>query len=174
MFMQACVTAGPHVCPLYEPSVEKVHARITNILNNLKRRPLSVRPNSTSSEPGAYGLVDYRIAKMAIFTFLYSPYGGGKPAYPALRLAYALSEAGKGNGAPLLKYDAPFWPLKCECAVPGEPKNLTSLSPDPLVAIMGSDAAVQNDTVEDLEAHFDAMFETSEFADMWPFRARCK
>lgn len=173
MIMQACVDAGPGVCPLYESTPEKVHARITNILNSLKRRPLPVNTNSSSTT--GYGLVDYRVARTALFWLLYSPYASGKTFYPSLQIAYALSEAEKGNGEPLGKYDVSRAPFKCECPAPKEPTRSAVIALDAFYAIACSDGAVRNnDTVGDLEEHFDMMFRDTEFAGMWPFRGYCR
>ena len=157
-----------------ESSAEKIHARITNLLNNLKRRPLAARTNASSSDPTSYGLVDYRVAHSALFVLLYSPYKRGGAKYPALELAHALSEAEKGNGAPLLNYGT-FWePPKCECSLPGGPKSPAYLSIDALAAIMCSDGPALNDTLEDLEDFYDTFLRQSEFADAVPFRGLCK
>lgn len=173
MVLQACVDAGPGVCPLHESTREKVHARIENILSNLRRRPLPV--NTNSSSPTGYGLVDYRIARSVLFVLLYSPYAAGKMFYPALQVFHALSEAEKGNGEPLGNYDVFRAPFKCECPKPEKPTRPSLMSLDATFAILCSDGAVRNnDTVEDLEEHFDAMFRDTEFAGMWPYRAHCR
>ncbi|KIP02216.1 hypothetical protein PHLGIDRAFT_305697 [Phlebiopsis gigantea 11061_1 CR5-6] len=175
MFMQSCVDAGPDICPLYEPTVARVHTRITDIFTSLQRRPLPV--HSDAANPHGYGLVDYRTARLALFYFLYGPYARGGQSHPAMRVAHALAAAERGDGAPLSAFDASReLPLHCECPVPGQPAPPPAVdTPDTMAAIICADAAGQrlNDTVQDLEAHFHAMLETSEFAPAWPFGAWC-
>ena len=174
MFMQSCVDVGPDVCALYKPTVAEVHARINNIFASLKRRPLAVR--APASDPQAYGVADYRSARLALFTLFYAPYAKGTGLLTAPRIAQALAAAEHGDGALLAQFDASrLTPLKCECPAPGQPAPSFLDKFDSMAAIVCADTARQrlNDTVDDLEAHFSALLRDSEFGEAWPYRARC-
>ena len=172
IILDACVAAGPTSCPLYESTTEKVHARLTAIFDALKRRPLPVYNNITGKE---YGLVDYKLARRALFTLLIAPYGT-TTKYPSVDRLRALADVEKGDGLALARLagivpaDAPF-----SCSCPGEPRPPIADTPDATAAIVCADAeaARGEDTVEDLEEHFRKMSEGTEFADQWPFRTYC-
>ncbi|GJE90064.1 alpha/beta hydrolase [Phanerochaete sordida] len=173
--LDACVAAGPSLCALYEPSTKKVHARLTAIFDALKKRPLPVYNNITGKE---YGLIDYKIARRALFARLYSPYGSTleDPTYPAMELLEALAQAEKGDGLALgRRMGTVPAQTRFSCSCPSEPRPPLVATPDTITAISCSDAgfARAGDTIEDLEAHFVKMRADSEFADQWPFRVSC-
>ena len=171
MVLDACVDAGPDICALYESTSQKVHTRVNNIFDSLKRRPLpiSAMVNGTYKN---YGIVDYKMARTVVFRLLYSPYGrNGVRAAP--NVTNALAEAEKGNGLPLAELAGLVpTPFKCECSAPEKPST-PILTPDATFAIACGDGAVLNDTLEDLERHFENMAKDSEFAAVWPFRSFC-
>ncbi|GJE90062.1 alpha/beta hydrolase [Phanerochaete sordida] len=173
--LDACVAAGPSTCALYEPSTDKVHARLTAIFDALKQRPLPVYNNITGKE---YGLIDYKIARSALFNRLYSPYPSTPegPTYPIMDLLEALAQVEKGDGLALGRWMGivPAQTLfSCNC--PSKPRPPQVLSPEAFTAIACSDSdlARAGDTIEDLEEHFAKMRGDSEFADQWPFRVIC-
>lgn len=84
---QACVEAGPSICPIHESSADAIDQRINAFLDKLKTQPRFY--NETS---GAYGTLDYSAAKGAIATVLYVPYDSGA----SLAQALALAEQGVG------------------------------------------------------------------------------
>ena len=172
----ACADAGPSLCALHESTTEKVHARLTAIFDALKRRPLPVYSNITGKE---YGLVDYKLARLVLFTLLYAPYGSTfyrNAKHPSMDLLHALADVEKGDGlalgrlAGIVPANAPF-----SCSCPGEPHPPVVDTPDTTIAILCADAeaARGEDTVEDLEEHFRKMSEGTEFANMWPIRTYC-
>ena len=150
MILEACAEARPSMCPLYESTADKVHARVNKIFENLKRRslPVSAKVNGTLQQ---YGLVDYSVAKDTVFMLLYAPYGKND-RYPAEIVMRALAEAEKGNGLPLAQLGGILLaPVKCDCPVPGKPAPPIILTPDAQRAIACGDAEVLTDTEEDLE-----------------------
>lgn len=175
MILDACVAAGPSLCGLHESTTDKVHARLTAIYDTLKKSPLPVHNNITSRE---YGLVDYKLARRALYMLLYAPYGDTvrNANYPAMDLLRALANVEKGDGLALgrlvgiVPADAPF-----SCSCPGKPRLPIVVTPDAGTALMctDSDSARSKDTVEELEEYFRRMHEDSEFADQWLHRAFC-
>lgn len=53
-------------CAIYEPTVAQISARVETILNDLKRRPVSVFANQTG-DTDTYGLLTYKIVQSVVF-----------------------------------------------------------------------------------------------------------
>ncbi|EJC98516.1 uncharacterized protein FOMMEDRAFT_171118 [Fomitiporia mediterranea MF3/22] len=71
--LDACVQAGPSVCPIFENTTAQVHARIENLLNKLRIEPVLLF-NSTAINSA---VVDYATVRSQIFEALYFPYESG-------------------------------------------------------------------------------------------------
>lgn len=165
LILQACADAGPEKCALYEPTANQVHARLTNIFENLKRNPVAVLTNSSAGPSVDYGIVDYKSAKGPLFLFLYSPYSG---LGPILMSAFRALE--DGNGEPFWNIVAPLLPqFSCSC----KPGASTIETPEAVLAIACSDGLPIADTVEELEKGFHELRRQSEFADVWTIRPSC-
>ncbi|GJE96256.1 alpha/beta hydrolase [Phanerochaete sordida] len=177
MIIDACVSAGPE-CPLYESTSDKVHARLNAIFTNLKKQPLPVYNGTTGKE---YGIIDYKLARAALFALVYFPYGvtAMTPIYTSIIILHALAQLEKGDGLELgrilgmVPVQAPF---SCNC--PGEPpapRPIPLANLDATIAIACGDAAASrgDDTVPILEEYYGQLSKISEFADMWPIRISC-
>lgn len=171
MFAQACVEAGPYDCAIYEPTAAQVQTRIRNLFDKLKANPVPVLTHLPGySVP--YGVIDYKIAKTALFLFLYSPYTTAVLGAPRLAAAYRYLE--NGEGAALWSHmNTLAETFSCDCPVPGQPTPPSIATPDAAQAIMCGDGDPVMDTVEDLESHLEALSKDSEFWDMWPTRGMC-
>jgi pimeloyl-ACP methyl ester carboxylesterase len=168
MYFEACADAGPELCGIWEPTTAEVSARYDSILQNLKRRPLAVPSNSTTSSDLDYGIVDYATVKSVVFAYLYSPYPQvpGKTASAASTLSFYLSEIEKGNGLPLWNVWKGTLPhFVCTCP-PGAPGNVpATLSPDALMTYMCGDGRVVDQSIEEMEQFLKGI--NSTFADVW-------
>lgn len=163
--LQACVNAGPEKCALFEPTANQVHARLTKILENLKRKPVAVLASSGVGPSIDYGIVDYKSARTLLFMFLYSPYSG---MAPTLMSAFRALEDGKGGS--LWNLIAPSQPpFSCSC----KPKAPTIETPEAVLAIACGDGVPVEDTVEELEKGFYEQSKQTEFAEFWQLRPRC-
>ena len=162
---QACVDAGPSVCPIYEPTAEGINTRVNALLEKLKAQPVHFY-NTTS---GAYGLLDYSAAKGSIFTVLYNTHRAGA------QLTHALAEAEKGIGQPLYDLSARVVKsdgLQCSCPA-STPSVLFSESPENTIGIACGDAGPINSTLEELREFCEEMAKDSTFAEIWWIHAAC-
>lgn len=168
MFAQACVEAGPHECAIYEPTATQVQARIRNLFDKLKAKPVPV----LTHYPGyavPYGVIDYKTAKSALFLFLYSPYTTAVLGAPRLAAAYRYLEM--GEGAALWSHmNTLVETLSCDCPAPGQPITPSISTPDAAQAILCGDGDPVTDTVEEFESYLEVLAKDSEFWDMWPTR----
>ncbi|EJC97830.1 uncharacterized protein FOMMEDRAFT_149337 [Fomitiporia mediterranea MF3/22] len=80
--LDACVQAGPSLCPIFENTTAQVHSRIENILNKLRTEPILLF-NTTAINSL---IVDYAAVRFQIMRALYSPYVDGAPLTEALAL----------------------------------------------------------------------------------------
>ncbi|EJD00017.1 alpha/beta-hydrolase [Fomitiporia mediterranea MF3/22] len=87
--LDACVQAGPKLCPLYEKNTDLIRARVNRILDKLRIEPVSVFSGTTSDS----GIVDSATVRRRIFHALYSPYNEGAG------LVAALAALEQGNGS---------------------------------------------------------------------------
>lgn len=162
---QACVDAGPSVCPIYETSVDEVNARVNSLLEKLKVHPISFYNSST----GAYGTLDYSAAKGSIFTVLYNAHKAGA------RLTHAIADAEKGVGQPLYDLSSRVVSseaLECDC--PASPLPLPfSNSAENTLAIACGDAGPTEATLEETREFYEEMGKSSTFAEMWWIRLGC-
>ena len=111
---EACVSAGPQRCALYEPTAERVLARVNTLLEKLKSSPIAVYNASSASK---YGVLDYRAVKFALFQMLYTPYHGR-----AAVIARGITAAEKGDGRLLFESMLQLPRFSCECPSPQFPR----------------------------------------------------
>lgn len=161
---QACLEAGPLVCRIHEDSVPKIDARVNTLLEKLRTEPIAF----FSEQTGLYGEVTYTIAKLVIFSTLYTPHSTGRA------LTDALAELEKGNAEPLWNMNTIYKKynvedLTCDCpAVPPVP-----FATDVTASIACSDGNVINATVDDIRKSFEEVAEVSEFAEHWLMHLFC-
>lgn len=170
--LRACAEAGPEKCALHEPTADKIHARILRLFAKLKESPVPVfLPEHTWATRSA--LIDYKIAKGALFLAMYGPYG--RDILGARWIATALRDLENDNGETLWRlFGRLVERFQCECPIPGQPLPPDVTTPDAQNAIICGDGDEVRDTVEDLKKHLEMLAETSEFADMIaPLRGSC-
>lgn len=162
---QACVDAGPSVCPIHESSADAINKRINIFLDNLKTQPLSFY-NETS---GAYGTLDYSVAKGAIGTVLYIPYDSGAS------LTQALALAEQGVGQPLFDLSnrqSSSSDFVCDCTA--NPPTPFAAGADVTFAIAcGDKTPPSNATLDDLRSLYETIALDSQFADTWTIFIGC-
>lgn len=155
---QACIEAGPLICPLYEGSISKITARVDALLEKLRTTPVAFFNENT----GTYGSVDYSTAKNAIFSILYRPHTMGQ------NLTYALVELEEGNAEPLWELSSrktDLSSLQCDC--PSVPPVPFSQGKDVNLAIACSDGEPLHYTITELRKLYDHMAQYSTFAETW-------
>ncbi|TDL16249.1 hypothetical protein BD410DRAFT_731629, partial [Rickenella mellea] len=160
-----CVEAGPDACPLHEQTAYRVKRRVDKILDGLKTTPISFY-NATL---GTYDIVDFSIAKSAIFATLYNTHRDGK------KLVLALAELEKGNAQPLWEASGQGSPkdiFECECPA-GSAYLPSNAGRGPQTAIACGDGKVVRDDIFDLEEFYGELAQRSSFADVWQMRTRC-
>lgn len=162
---QACVDAGPSICPIFETSTDKISARVDTLLESLKIEPISFY-NETSGE---YGSLDYSAAKGAIFTVLYTPHQNGA----ALTVALALAE--QGEGQPLFTLSgrvAANSDYVCSCSE--TPSTPFADGYENTLAIACGDSGPFNGTLDDMKALYAEMAQDSQFAELWTIYLTCQ
>lgn len=162
---QACVDAGPSVCPIYESSVSEINARVNNLLEKLRIQPLYFYNTST----GAYGTLDYSAAKTSIFSVLYDTHHAGA------RLSHALAEAERGAGQPLYDVSArAVQSAALQCNSTGAPLNLpAAIRYESTLAVACGDAGSVGATLEEMREYYEEMGRSSVFAEVWWMRIAC-
>jgi hypothetical protein len=170
MFYEACAHADLEACALHESTGAAVKARVEAIFSRLKTHPITVLPNIGEGQL-QYGILDYASARNVVFMFLYKPYYPGPTS-----LAHALAATERGNGRPMwelsqaLKGKPEF---RCHCGEDPEPETIFLGPPEQELAVSCSDGDKVDDTVEDLQEHFERMAKMSSFAELWPIRIQC-
>jgi hypothetical protein len=197
MFYDACAASDPKTCALHESTGAAVKARTEAIFAQLKARPMAVLPlrssvnsNSTADGFGAdtdqdisdagklqYGIVDYASARHLVFQFLYKPYAAGQGVgnTNATSLAHALAAVEHGNGRPLFELAQALEgkEFRCECDKDKEPETTAIDGRETTLAIACSDGDVVEDSVEELQKHYEGMAEMSSLAEFWGVRVQC-
>jgi hypothetical protein len=172
-FRDSCVAAGPDGCALYDSSAEKIANRLEKIYASLKTNPLAVPlgKNNTGATSADYGILDYGMARNAIFGFLYSPYS---PSASAVALADGLAAIEKGDGYPMwqfLKLVAPADEFDCKCSTVPVEQPATGL--EITSSIRCSDGDAFEDSPEKLREHYERMAKDSSFAEFLVIRVWC-
>ena len=74
--LEACVEAGPSLCPIYENTTDLVSARVDKIINDVQILPVPVY-NYTGPSTVIFGQVDYTVLMGQLFQTAYGPYSMG-------------------------------------------------------------------------------------------------
>ncbi|EJC97829.1 uncharacterized protein FOMMEDRAFT_149336 [Fomitiporia mediterranea MF3/22] len=80
--LDACVQAGPSLCPIFENTTAQVHSRIENLVNKLRAEPVLLFNTSAVNS----AIIDYATVRNQILGALYSPYVDGALLTEALAL----------------------------------------------------------------------------------------
>lgn len=167
---EACVKAGPIACRMYEETAELVLQRINKLLEKLKVAPI---PVYLSPGPAPwYGIVNYDIVKLMIFISLYTTHSDGLFVLNKLELFESRS------GIPLFPISSrPMFRelLTCDCSAPGSenPPFYGSWDIEHFLAIACGDSEIENESVEEVQAVYREIANTSSFVDAWGIHAAC-
>ena len=163
---QACVDAGPIVCPLYESSTDKISARVDKLVNSLKTQPISFFNATTNN----YGILDYSAAKGAMLTSLYKPYD---PQVGGAALLSALASAERGDGLPLYAVLGGIT-ANSQYVCPATPPVAFASGIENLIAIRCGDTPRPPFGIDDLKALYAEMAQDSQFfSEVWTFELGC-
>lgn len=159
LFYEACVAAGPSLCPLYEPSAALIRTRVNALLSSLKTHPIT---GQSARNPADYGTVDYSKVLIAFFEALYKPY----EKLPAF--AEALAALERGDASLMLGLSPPPHVSCAECGNGGSKSKTFSFVGDESVqlSISCSDGTPVNDTLEEVEEYYRKMAALSQFGDV--------
>lgn len=162
-FFDGCYSAGPLGCPFYAPSPSAISQNLSALYDSVRSHPIPVRTESS------YGIVDYNLLRMTVFTSLYIPYAAFLP------LAGALADLAAGDGRRLLNMFRipPLSQLKCEC---GEAKEAeaTFVGRDPQNTVLCNDGERISGDLEDLQKYVENLTAQTEWGDVWAsIRASC-
>jgi hypothetical protein len=163
-YYEACFEAGPRACAIYDKSPQAIKARVDRILERLKVQPIAA---SVSSSPGSldYGVVDFSLLKIALFDYLYMPYG------LAPTVAAVLAALEQGDAGPLWQVlEAKADVIECTAA---NNTVLEQLGVEPQLAVECSDGTPVHDTLEQLEAWYQYNAHKSSFAGVSIARVQC-
>lgn len=78
----ACVTAGPSLCAIWENNTDLVRARVERALDVMRVTPLPIY-NHTDPSTITFGVLDYATVYQALFHTVYFPYSQGASAVEA-------------------------------------------------------------------------------------------
>ncbi|KAK7032378.1 hypothetical protein VNI00_013126 [Paramarasmius palmivorus] len=150
-FFRDCHSAGPVLCPFYQPSPEAIEQRLNRLYDSIIRAPVAVRTEVS------YGLVDYERLRATLFHSLYYTFSTWAT------LATGLTDLEAGNGTlvyQMLETD----PVECSC----DPQDhLFESIEDVGIAIVCNDGAVVPDTLEDGERFYEELSAASGWGSRW-------
>lgn len=164
---QACVEAGPLVCPIHESSVEKIRDRVQKLINSLRSNPATFY----NADTGSYGEVDYSLVKKVIFSSLYMPYESSP------RLVSAIADLERGSAEPIFRLSeakamGELITESCTCPSVSRVKS-GRRGMENILAISCGDGNPVNDEVDTLKEYYNNLSQTSMFYDIWYPRLEC-
>lgn len=150
-FFTGCAEAGPNACAFWAPGADDIRNNLTNLYNTIRIRPLPVKSERN------YGVFDYNMLRLTVFSSLYSPY----LMFPLL--ANELAQIAMGNAsASFDKLNGPD-PYRCGC---NSPEDITPVS-DAQIAIMCNDAPRIPRDLKSSEKYFNSLIKSSGWAELW-------
>lgn len=159
--LEACVAAGPSLCPIWENSTELVDARVHHALNALRFAPLPIF-NDTDPAAATFAVVDYATAFDGLFESIYFPYSEG----PAAAAAIAALEQGDGSLVYSLSIESELNVISQECTNSSQPFGVGFL--DIVAPVLCGDAIVDRyRSLAQAREDYAAMRNLSIFADVW-------
>ncbi|EJC98517.1 alpha/beta-hydrolase [Fomitiporia mediterranea MF3/22] len=166
--LDACVEAGPSLCPIFENTTAQVHTRVENLMDKLRIEPVLLF-NSTAINSA---IVDYyATVRDQMLATLYFPYDSGA------NLTQALAALEQGNASPIYhgSSESMFHAfLEGQCpAQTGEPFVAGVF--DVTSTILCGDIVTDDvQTISDARAAYDIASKLSpEFAGVWLGEALC-
>lgn len=168
-FYEFCFLAGPDNCAFFKNSPEEIETRLNLLLTAIKKEPVIVPALSHGEMPA---IITYSGLRRMQFRALYQPL----LLFPSL--ADALAGLELRNGSQFMQFLGPQFQDLFTCDTPdlqnpqdSETENTADASP----AIMCSDGALLNDTVDDLQDYVNGLLNTSKAAGavMASFKLSC-
>ncbi|EJC98014.1 alpha/beta-hydrolase [Fomitiporia mediterranea MF3/22] len=170
-FYQACVTAGPSKCPIYENTTSLIQERIDRLLDKLQRVPLAFHDDTSSPLGSDFEVISHGLVREAIFNVLYKTHSAGAT------LAHALAALERGNTSQIYQLSRKFLYnsyLRCDCPLkPGETPIRFQGEYETTYAISCGDAIERNEDLEDTRKAYEEMAKNTSFAFTWPPRVFC-
>ena len=165
---QACVTAGPSKCSLYEDNASLVKARVDRLLERLKTEPVTFY-NSTAHGAN-YAVADYNVVKYVIFLSLYTTHSVGHLLVDAL----ASLEKGDAEIISVFTNTATFdHLLECTCPAAGETRNQYQGVEVSSSIACGDRLENRQEGLNTVRDAYEEMAKTSSFAEVWDPRVDC-
>ncbi|KIP10507.1 hypothetical protein PHLGIDRAFT_115450 [Phlebiopsis gigantea 11061_1 CR5-6] len=154
----ACVAAGPQLCPIFANSSDLIRDRVNGILDSVHVEPLAAI-NDTDPTNIQWEVVDYTTLKGLLLTLLYSPYDD------ALAFAEGVLALEQGDTGIILELTGSPLPDIC-------PANASQPFDDgdfgtKTAVWFGDSLADGNRTFAQAKANYDAALNLSEFATLW-------
>ncbi|KAF5311062.1 hypothetical protein D9619_008144 [Psilocybe cf. subviscida] len=150
-FYTGCAVAGPEGCALWAPTPSDIKVNITRIINSVRLKPVPIRTKA------GYGLLDYTMLRVALFSGLYGPY----ESFPYLAQGFA--ELAAGNGTKLFNRMHPE-AFQCDCD--GKVPDV-KVSLDSYAAVLCNDGDDIPNDLESAEKYFEMMMEISNWSEVW-------
>jgi len=150
-FYTGCADAGPSGCPFWAASPDDIKRNLTGLYDSLRSRPLPVK------SAASYGIFDYSLLRITVFSSLYFPYG----SFPVL--AEGLAELAAGNPQVLFERVKPP-PFECSCA---SPERAFAPVGDSTVAFICNDGVDVPDDLKSFDEYFETMIKVSSWYEIW-------
>ncbi|EKM51092.1 uncharacterized protein PHACADRAFT_212992 [Phanerochaete carnosa HHB-10118-sp] len=158
---EACVAAGPSLCPIFENSTDLVRARVNQLISNIHLAPVALF-NSSGTTGNVFGVVDYTVVVQQLLGMLDSPYTD------ALGFMQAVVQLEQGDGTLMFQgTDTQNIDMLATCTFDSsEPFSVGFI--DVEGAIECGDSIVDTRrTLEAARAEYESMLEMSSLATAW-------
>lgn len=161
---QACVDAGPSLCPLYEDTASAIDHRVKHLMAKLQHTPLPFYDADT----GAYDTIDGGDVKKALFQTLFKPHILGKGTFAAF------AELERGNARAMSQiYSRAGWVERMQCKCPAKSGVVRGGAEIQFAVTCGEGKEVR-DGVTELRENMERMLESApSFAGLWVMRVFC-
>ena len=148
----ACVVAGPQLCPIFANSSDLVRDRVNRLIDNIHIEPLTAI-NDTDPTNIQWMVVDYTALTLLLFNVLYTPY------QDAQAFAEVVIELEKGDASLILQIEGS--PLTDICPTNAS-QPFSDGSFDAMKAIWFGDSLTDgNRTFAEAKANYDAALNVS-------------
>lgn len=156
-FFEQCSASTPEECAFWASTPQKHSERLDALYRSIREKPL---PVATEWDYG-YGIVDYALLRVTIFSALYSPYKTFS------NLALGLKDLEAGNGSRMINM-ARAGEKKLECNCGGDDSSLKPALAELSIAVYCSDAEeYRAEPMELYQKYLEIRKEFGSFADIW-------
>lgn len=160
---EACVSAGPSKCPLYEPTAAQIRTRVDTLVSSVQRNPQVVY-NSTDPSNILFGTVDASTLVLQLFQMLYEPESDAFSTFSAL-LAFEQGMPEPIFSTSVTAANDRLATCQFNASVPFVTGFLDTSAPIACGDIIGETEGVR--TVEEAMADYQGMLDASGFATTW-------